>query len=220
MAICSGAIKLHPVDLENSTAASKTRLLLMEKGKFVAGCSVPSSSAAAPSFQIARTASRARSTVIPDPRNPSRDRSSAIKPRSRCCGKTKSFPRALASRWENTTALIALSVNLSNTADIGCFHLRRELLLGFARRANKGLELGWREPGRKADRNAREVRYDDAMGWERRRLARQRGARRRTSIGRTVKMEEEQHASMAGTLRVRLGFALPSPSLFSACFIG
>lgn len=65
------------------------------------------------------TAFLATSIVMPEPRNPTGDRSSATSPSSRCCVKTMSLPRAFASRWANTTALIARSVNRSNTALTG-----------------------------------------------------------------------------------------------------
>lgn len=112
--MCSGEMKLHPMFLENSTAASKTRLLAPEKGTSVAS---PTGACASPSLPTAaRHASRARSTRTPEARNPSGDRSSATRPSSRWCGATVSSSIPRASRCENTTAFTARSVNRSNTA--------------------------------------------------------------------------------------------------------
>uniref|UniRef100_A0A0A9CU73 Uncharacterized protein n=2 Tax=Arundo donax TaxID=35708 RepID=A0A0A9CU73_ARUDO len=112
--MCSGEMKLQPMFLENSTAASKTRLLAPENGTSVA--SPGAACAGPPLLRVARHASRARSTRTPDPRNPAADRSSATRPSSRWCGATASSPIPRASRCENTTAFTARSVNRSNTA--------------------------------------------------------------------------------------------------------
>lgn len=112
--MCSGEMKLQPIFLENSTAASKTRLLADENGTSVA---IPVAACAGPGLpRASRHASRARSTRRPEPRNPTRVRSSATRPSSRWCGATVSSPIPRASRCENTTAFTARSVNRSNTA--------------------------------------------------------------------------------------------------------
>lgn len=114
--------------LEYSTAASNTRLLLTEKGMSVAergGAPAEEAASSSSSFQMLRTASRALVMVMPEPRNPSGERSSAIRPRSKCWVKTMSFPRAKASLWEKMTDLMARSVKRSKAAEMGC--LRRDL---------------------------------------------------------------------------------------------
>lgn len=80
-----------------------------------------------------RTASRASSMVMPDPRKPSRLRSSAMRPNKRCCVNTVFPPKAFASLWEWTTALMARSVKRSKTAEI----------LGEDLRRTKGLDREW-----------------------------------------------------------------------------
>lgn len=132
MTMCSGAIKLWALLLEYSSAASRTRFVLIEKERSLAE---PEPEAARGSDsvwlwlwllrrQMLRTARQAWSMVMPDPRNPCElgwrwrcCSSSAIKPSKRCWVNTMSRPRALASLWEKMTALIARSVNRSKTAE-------------------------------------------------------------------------------------------------------
>ena len=115
--MCSGATKLQRMLLEYSTAASNTRFVLIENGTSVE-CIAPAAAPPAASGQIPITAARAASILMPDPRNPSGDESSATRPKRRCCVNTMSPPKARVSFCAKITALMARSVKRSKTAEM------------------------------------------------------------------------------------------------------